>query len=75
MDKYKPSEWLFNGQKGGKYSAGSIWKIFDRLKKKYEVNKKGSVHILRHTFATNLLEAGTDIRYIQALLGQSARRI
>jgi integrase/recombinase XerD len=72
IEEYKPKEYLFEGQKGGKYSAGSIWKIFDRLKSQAEIDKKGSVHMLRHTFATSLLEAGTDIRYIQALLGHSS---
>jgi integrase/recombinase XerD len=72
MGIYKPKEWLFVGQAGGKYSTSSLWKIFDRLKKQNAINKKGSVHLLRHTFATNLLEMGTDIRYIQSLLGHSS---
>jgi site-specific recombinase XerD len=72
LKEYKPGEWLFVGQTGGQYSTSSIWKIFDRLKKQYEINKKGSVHLLRHTFATNLLETGTDIRYIQSLLGHNS---
>lgn len=70
--EYKPQVWLFVGQTGGQYSASSIWKIFDRLKKQFEIEKKGSVHLLRHTFATSLLEAGTDIRYIQSLLGYNS---
>ncbi len=70
--EYKPKVWLFVGQTGGQYSASSIWKIFDRLKKEYSINKKGSVHLLRHTFATSLLETGTDIRYIQSLLGHNS---
>jgi len=69
---YKPKEWLFVGQTGGQYSSSSIWKIFDRLKKQYKIEKKGSVHLLRHTFATSLLESGTDIRYIQNLLGHNS---
>ena len=72
LKQYRPKYWLFEGQKGGQYSAESIWKIFNRLKKRYCVNKKGNVHLLRHTFATYLLESGTDIRYIQKLLGHSS---
>jgi len=67
--QYNPKCWLFEGQEGGQYSAESVWKIFDRIKKQHSIGKKGNVHLLRHTFATNLLEAGTDIRYIQKLLG------
>jgi len=72
MDEYKPGNWLFVGQTGGQYSGSSIWKIFDHLKKQCKIDKKGSVHLLRHTFATSLLEAGTDIRYIQSLLGHNS---
>jgi len=70
-EQYKPAEWLFTGQYGEKYSASSVWKIFDRLKKQHNITKQGNVHLLRHTFATRLLESGTDIRYIQTLLGHS----
>ena len=74
LDIYHPKNWLFEGQKGGQYSAESIWKIFERIKKQLGITKKGSVHLLRHTFATQLLESGTDIRYIQKLLGHSSLR-
>ena len=69
IEEYKPQEWLFNGEKGGKYSGASIWKIFKRAKTCNHIVKKGSVHLLRHTFATNLLESGTNLRCIQDLLG------
>jgi integrase/recombinase XerD len=72
LEKYKPREWLFEGMNGERYSASSIWKIFDSIKRQQEIKKKGSVHILRHSFATSLLESGTDIRYIQSLLGHSS---
>jgi site-specific recombinase XerD len=69
---YKPKEYLFEGQKGGKYSARSVQSIFQQALHQSGINKKASVHTLRHSFATHLLESGTDIRVIQQLLGHSS---
>ena len=72
MDLYKPHDWLFEGQKGGHLSSRSIQEVFSRAKDRVGIIKDLSIHSLRHSFATHLLEAGTDIRYIQELLGHSS---
>ena len=68
---YKPKYWLFEGQTGGQYSESSIQSIFRKAAKKANVGDYATLHTLRHSFATHLLEQGVDIRYIQELLGHS----
>lgn len=68
---YKPVEYLFEGQYGGKYSATSIAKIVQQAVQRCRIKKHVTPHTLRHSYATHLLEQGTDIRYIQELLGHS----
>lgn len=67
----RPDDFVFASNRGGKLTTTSLQKMFRQSLSKAKVIKPATFHSLRHSFATHLLENGTDVRYVQALLGHS----
>jgi site-specific recombinase XerD len=69
IENYKPESFLINGQSGPQYTSSSVRKLLSRAAEKAGIGKRVHPHMLRHSYATHMLENGIDIRHIQELLG------
>lgn len=70
--EYRPKKWLFEGETPGEqYSASALVKVLKEAADRAGIRHRVHIHMLRHSFATHLLEQGSDLRTIQELLGHN----